>query len=163
METSNASRLDGAEAGLRWGVRSVALALWVPFGFAFWLPFLLRRTVGYVFAVLYAGLTGGDADRAAGRWEQAVDFYRLGFERIVHALGPEVDPEDTSPPPTTRSGREPEGGAGRFALEAAWAVLVWAALLWAVGVWPDAPRDVASAAARGLETFDAWIRGLAAR
>lgn len=149
----------GAETGLRWAVQAVALALWAPFGFLFWLPFLLRRTIGYVLAVLYVGLTGGDADRAAGRWEQAVDFYQIGFQRILHALSS----QDSPPAPTTRSGREPEGGVGRFVLEAIWAAAVWTAALWALGVWPEAPEAIRSAAARGFGAFDAWVRGLLGR
>lgn len=130
----------GAETGLRRVVQTAALFLWIPFGFVFWLPFLLRRTVAYVFAVLYAGLTGGDTERAERRWEQAVGFYQFGFRRIVHAFGP----EDTSPEPPGREGREAEDGLRRFLMEVVWAAAVWGAILWLVGIWPDAPEAVRS-------------------
>lgn len=153
----------GAETGLRRVVQSAALFLWIPFGFVFWLPFLLRRTVAYVFAVLHAGLTGGDTERAERRWEQAVGFYQFGFRRIVHAFRP----EDASPEPPGREGREPEDGLSRFVMEVVWAAAVWGAILWLVGIWPDAPEAVRSAtlwvweaiaeAGRGIV---GWFEGL---
>lgn len=156
----------GAETGVRRVIQTVAVGLWVPCGFVFWLPFLLRRTVSYVFAVLYTGLVGGDTDRAGRRWEHAVAFYRRGFQRIVHAFR-SGDPVPESP---GREGREPEGGPGRFVLEFVWAAGVWTALLWLVGLWPDAPRALATAAAalgEGVaETgrrIAAWADGLIGR
>lgn len=152
----------GAETGVRWAVQAVAVALWVPFGFVFWLPLLLRRTTGYVFAVLYAGLIGGDTDHAARRWKHAVAFYRLGFQRILHALG-----SDGGLPRGTEEDAERQGGAGRLVLELLWAALVWGTALWLVGIWPDAPQALASAAADAGEgiaelgrRFAAWADGL---
>lgn len=141
----------GAETGVRWAVQTVAVALWVPFGFLFWMPLLLRRTIGYVFAVLYVGVIGGNTGPAARRWKRAVAFYRLGFQRILRALGS----EDGLP-----EGTDGEGGVGRFLLECLWAALIWGAVLWLVGVWPDAPEVLWSAAAAGWETAGAWGREL---
>lgn len=154
--------VTGAETGLRWTIQSVAVLLWVPFGFLFWLPFLLRRTVAYVFAVLVAGLTGGEPERAGRRWEQAVAFYQLGFRRIVYAFRRERRPED----PAARRARESRGVV-RFLLESVWAVLVWAGALWITGVWPEAPEALLAAAVGGWEAVaeggsrvGAWLQEL---
>lgn len=156
----------GTETGVRGLVRLAAVLLWIPSGFVFWIPFLARRTVSYVLAVLYAGLTGGRTDGAERRWEQAVTFYQLGFRRILHAFRPEERRPDigaADPPPGT-------GGLRRVVLEVAWAAVVWGAILWLVGLWPDAPAAVGSALAAGGEAvaaaavaFDAWVRELLAR
>lgn len=155
----------GTETGVRRVVQTAAVLLWIPFGFVFWLPFLLRRTVAYVFAVLYAGLVGGDTDRAERRWEQAVAFYQLGFRRILHAFRPEEVAE-----PAGAAEREPEDGPRRLLLEFAWAVVIWVAILWLTGLWPDAPEALRSAALRTWEMvagvgqqIDAWAQGLLRR
>lgn len=152
----------GAETGVRWSVQGLAVLLWVPLGLVFWLPFLLRRTVNYVFAVLAAGLTGGEPDRSERRWTQAVRFYQYGFLRIVHAFR---TAEDADAYPWDRPGRR--AATGSFPLELLWAAAFWGAVAWLVGVWPDAPADVTaaavwvaeSAAAAGRWAWDG-IRGL---
>lgn len=165
-EPTRSQRLaDGAETGVRRFVQSLAVLLWVPFGFVFWLPFLLRRTLAYVLTVLYAGLTGGRIDRAERRWEQSVAFYQLGFRRIIHAFGP----EDGPPGAAGRAAEEPEPADGprRLLLEVVWAAVVWGGALWLTGVWPDAPNAVRSAmaglwemAAGAGQQVDAWAREL---
>lgn len=135
--------VDEAETGVRRASQGVALLLWLPFGLFFWLPFLLRRTVAYVFAVLHAGLVGGDTVAAGRRWRRAVGFYRFGFERIVRAFRPDGERRETP----DAAAPEPEGGAGRFLFEFVWAGAVWTALLWLTGLWPDAPGALAAAAA----------------
>lgn len=148
---------------MRRAVQAAALLLWVPFGFVFWLPFLLRRTVAYVFAVLHAGLTGGETDRAERRWEQAVGFYQFGFRRIVHAFRSEGAP----PEAPGRERREPDDAPRRIVLELAWAAVVWGLILWLAGIWPDAPEAVRSATLWVGETIAeagrrivGWFEGL---
>lgn len=152
--------LLGAETGLRWLVQTVALLLWVPFGFVFWLPFLLRRTVTYVFAVLYAGLTGGDTDEASQRWEDAIAFYRLGFQRIIHAFRDEEEDRQSG---LGRGDRASGSRIGRFVRELVWAAAVWGTVLWLSGLWPEAPEVVRSATLRGWETVHGWGEQLLSR
>lgn len=142
----------GTDRGVRWVVKGLAVLLWAPLGLVFWLPFLLRRTAGYLLAVLRAGLTGGDTRNAERRWGQAVAFYQLGFRRIVFAFRSEDDRPATDP----SAGRMRRQGTARFALELAWAAVAWVAVLWLIGLWPDAPADLRSLAA------GAWDLGVAA-
>lgn len=152
-ETTLAERVTrGTDRGVRWVVKVLAALLWAPLGLVFWLPFLLRRTVGYLFAVLLAGLTGGETRDAERRWGQAVAFYQLGFRRIVFAFRTDEDSPDTDP----SAGEMRRQGTTRFALELAWASVVWVAVLWLTGLWPDAPADLRSGALR------AWDVGVAA-
>lgn len=141
----------GTDRGVRWLVKGLAALLWAPLGLVFWLPFLLRRTAGYLFAVLYAGLTGGQTREAERRWEQAVAFYQLGFRRIVFAFRAEDDTPASGP---HRGGMRRQGKA-RFTVEFAWAAAVWVTVLWLTGLWPDAPGDLRSAALRGWEVVSA--------
>lgn len=133
----------GAETGVRRAAQTVALLLWAPVGLAFWLPLLLRRTVGYVIAVLQSGLTGSDPEGARRRWAQAVDFYRVGFQRIVRAFGD----EERFPRPGGESGPAPAETRGSLPGELVWAAAVWTAALWLLGVWPEAPAAIGGAAA----------------
>jgi len=138
----------GAETGVRRAAQTAALLLWAPVGLAFWIPLLLRRTVGYVIAVLQSGLTGSDPEGARRRWAQAVDFYRVGFQRIVRAFGD----EERFPRPGEQGGAAPAQTHGSLAAELLWSAVVWTVALWLLGVWPDAPAAIGAAAARGWES-----------
>lgn len=137
----------GTDRGVRWVVKGLAVLLWAPLGLVFWLPFLLRRTAGYLLAVLRAGLTGGETQDAERFWWQAVAFYQLGFQRIVFAFRT----EDEGPGSDSSAGRMRRQGTARFVLELVWAAVTWVAVLWLTGLWPDAPADLGSLAVRALD------------
>lgn len=156
----------GAEAGVQRMVQTAAVLLWIPAGFVFWIPYLLRQTASYVLSVLYAGLTGGEPERARARWTRSVAFYRLGFQRIVHAF----DSGETPPAARSASPAGRRGGMGRFLFEVAWSALVWGAALWLLGLWPEAPEVARATAVRAWEgagdallQLDRWVQQLLRR
>ncbi len=101
---------------IRYTMLAVVTAVWTVVGFIFWLPLLVRGTVGFLVNAVYANLAAPDADVPNRALQHAALFYVNGFRSIYRAvLEPHSgDPERT---PTFRS--------GRFLTEVIWAVLSW--------------------------------------
>ena len=95
---------------------AVVLSIWAVIGFLFWVPLIVRATVGFCITATYANLVAPNAGVPNQRLQHAALFYVNGFRSIARGV---LQPHASEPSliPTFRS--------GRFLAEALWALFFW--------------------------------------
>jgi hypothetical protein len=101
---------------IRYALLAIVLAVWTAAGFIFWIPLLVRATIGFCITAIYANLVSANAEVPNERLQHAALFYANGFRSILRGV---IEPHAAEPQAI------PPVRGGRFFVEALWAVLTW--------------------------------------
>ena len=105
-----------ASMSIRYALLAVVLSFWAIAGFLFWIPLIVRATVGFCITAIYANLASPNASVPNQGLQHAALFYVNGFRSIIRGV---LEPHTNEPSaiPTFRG--------GRFFVEVLWAALFW--------------------------------------
>ena len=119
---------------LTWLIVGTAMFIWLLIGFLFWVPLLIRASIGFCVEVVNATLGNRTAEAAGIMLKRAVGFYRSGFVVALESVEgtPGADAHARQLPQVDED--EELGIDGRaFLNEVGWTVFIWYLIASALG------------------------------